>query len=140
MVVAQGTFGKGHSIWIWRAKQGTCCGKLKPIVDIQLESVSYSTAMVVSGYTCLPISLSGQWVWIKRAATIAEEQDSIVDFQVTTGRASSLTDRIWSGPGAGWIRVDGNFSKGFFNSVDTFLWLLPARERSMAQHMASPVR
>jgi hypothetical protein len=50
------------------------------------------------------------------------------------------TDRIWSGPGAGWIRVDGNWSKGFMSSFDTFIWFLPARERSMSNHMSSPVR
>lgn len=50
------------------------------------------------------------------------------------------TDKIWSGPGAGWIRVDGNWSKGFLSNYDTFVWFLPARERSMSNHMSSPVR
>jgi hypothetical protein len=50
------------------------------------------------------------------------------------------TDKIWSGPGAGWIRVDGNWSKGFLSNFDTFVWFLPARERSMSNHMSSPVR
>lgn len=61
-------------------------------------------------------------------------------FQVTTGKMSVPTDRIWSGPGSGWIRVDGNWSKGFLSNVDTFLWFLPAKERSMSNHMSSPVR
>lgn len=82
VVITQGTFGKGQSLWIWKAKQGTCSGKLKPVVDLQLDSSSYSTALVISGYTCLPVSISGQWVWIKRANTIQEELDAIVDFQV----------------------------------------------------------
>lgn len=50
------------------------------------------------------------------------------------------TDKIWSGPGSGWIRVDGNWSKGFLSNLDTFVWFLPARERSMSNHMSSPVR
>jgi Ca2+-binding EF-hand superfamily protein len=82
LIAAQGTFGKGHSLWIWRAKQGTCCGKLRPIVDVQLETTALSTAMVVSGYTCLSIPIGGKWIWIKRAVTVAEELDSIVDIQV----------------------------------------------------------
>lgn len=82
IIFTQGTFGKGQSLWVWKAKQGTCSGKLKPIVDIQLETSSVSTALVISGYTCLPIPISSQWVWVKRAATVQEELDSIVDFQV----------------------------------------------------------
>jgi Ca2+-binding EF-hand superfamily protein len=83
-IIAQGTFGKGQSLWIWKAKQGTCGGKLKPIVDVQLETSSSSTALIISGYICLPTPISGQWVWLKRATTIQEELDSIVDFQVRT--------------------------------------------------------
>jgi Ca2+-binding EF-hand superfamily protein len=82
VIAAQGTFGKGQSLWIWKAKQGTCGGKLRPIIDIQLEASSSSTALIISGYICLPIPISGQWVWLKRAATVQEEFDSIVDFQV----------------------------------------------------------
>jgi Ca2+-binding EF-hand superfamily protein len=85
MIVTQGTFGKGQSLWVWKAKQGTCSGKLKPIVDIQLEASSVSTALVISGYTCLPVPISNQWVWVKRATTVQEELDSIVDFQVSLG-------------------------------------------------------
>jgi hypothetical protein len=50
------------------------------------------------------------------------------------------TDKIWSGPGSGWIRIDGNWSKGFLSNFDSFVWFLPARERSMSNHMSSPVR
>lgn len=50
------------------------------------------------------------------------------------------SDPIWTSPGVGWIRVDGNFTKSFFGGTDTILWLRPARTRSMEIHMASPVR
>ena len=82
MISAHGTFGKGHSLWVWRAKQGTCCGKLRPIVDIQLESSAMSTPMVVSGYTCLSVPVAGKWLWVKRAQTVADELDGLVDIQV----------------------------------------------------------
>jgi Ca2+-binding EF-hand superfamily protein len=77
-----GSFGKGNSIWIWRRKQGSCAGKLKPIIDIQLQESAPSSTMVISGYTCLSVPISGQWVWIKRAHTLAEEEGCIVDMQV----------------------------------------------------------
>lgn len=82
IIVTQGTFGKGQSLWVWKARQGTCSGKLKPVIDIQIDASSHSTALVISGYTCLPIPISGQWVWIKRATTVQEEMDAIVDVQV----------------------------------------------------------
>jgi Ca2+-binding EF-hand superfamily protein len=77
-----GSFGKGNNIWIWRRKQGSCAGKLKPIIDIQLTESQPSSTMVISGYICLSVPISGQWVWIKRANTLAEEADCIVDMQV----------------------------------------------------------
>lgn len=51
-------------------------------------------------------------------------------------------DIIWSGPGSGWIRVDGNFGKSFINvwSADAFLWYLPSKTRAAESLMASPVR
>ena len=50
------------------------------------------------------------------------------------------TDKIWMSPGPGWIRIDGNWSKGFMSSYDSFVWFIPARERSISNHMSSPVR
>jgi Ca2+-binding EF-hand superfamily protein len=79
-----GSFGKGNSVWIWKRKQGSCAGKLKPIIDIQLQESQPSSTMVISGYTCLSVPISGQWVWIKRASTLAEEDGCIVDMQVRT--------------------------------------------------------
>ena len=146
LIAAEGTFGKGQSLWVWRAKQGTCCGKLRPIVDLQLENTPHSTAMVVSGYTCVSIPIGGKWFWVKRAVTVSDELDCLIDIQVTSGKESNPSDKIWSSPGAGWIRVDGNFGgKGvmglpIFTSQDSFVWVRPARERTMAAHMASPVR
>lgn len=141
---SSGTFGKGRSLWIWRRHQGTCYGRLKPIIDIQLISVSISSAMVLGGYICLSESIAGQWIWIKRAVTEADEKDAILDFHVTMGRLKSPTDPIWSSPGVGWVRVDGNF--GFSGSVlefskqDSFLWFLPSRSRGADSVALSPLR
>jgi len=55
-----GSFGKGQSIWIWKRRQGTCGGRLKPIIDIQLDKSDKSSALVLSGYICLLPSISGQ--------------------------------------------------------------------------------
>lgn len=136
----QGTFGRSQSMWIWRRKQGTCSGRLKPIIDIQLDSSSTSSALVISGYICIPVSLSGQWVWIKRAGDIEEEKDAIIDLCVTHGHMKNPSDPIWSGPGMGWIRVDGNFSRGIFSPFDCFLWFHPFRSRSLESHLSSPIR
>jgi len=81
-----------------------------------------------------------KWVWVKRATDDEEEKDAIVELYVTVGKMKSAGDAIWSGPGVGWIRVDGNFSKSMMSSVDSFLWFRPARTRSMDLHLASPVR
>jgi len=85
---------------------------MKPIIDIQLSNESVSTAKILSGYVCLPISISGQWVWIKRASTEEEENDAIVDMHVTQGSEKNLSDKIHQSPGVGWIKVGGNFAKG----------------------------
>ena len=142
---SSGTFGKGKSLWIWRRQQGTCYGRLKPIIDIQLMSVSISSAMVLGGYICLSESIAGQWVWIKRATVDTEECDAILDFHVTMGKMKLPTDPIWSSPGVGWVRVDGNFgSTGSvleFSKQDSFLWFLPSRSRGNADSVAlSPLR
>jgi hypothetical protein len=138
-----GTFGKGRSLWIRRRKQGTCSGRLKPIVDIQLMNISTSSAMVLSGYTCLVDPIGSQWIWIKRADSDEEERDAILNFHITFGKAKIPSDKIWSSPGVGWIRVDGNFSMGSvidFNKQDIFLWFLPNRTRSPETIAMSPVR
>lgn len=54
-----GTFGKGQSMWVWKRKQGTCSGRLKPVIDMQLSQESTSSAMVLSGYVCVNIPVSG---------------------------------------------------------------------------------
>lgn len=79
-------------------------------------------------------------MWIKRATTDEEEKDAIVDMYISTGKMKDTSDPIWTSPGVGWIRVDGNFTKSFFGGVDTILWLRPARTRSMDVQMASPIR
>ena len=60
-VAYQGSFGRGQSLWIWRRGQGTCSGRLRPIVDIQVDSSNELSAYVISGYTCIPSQLAGQW-------------------------------------------------------------------------------
>lgn len=55
------TFSNKYSIWVWKRNQGTCSGRLKPIIDIILESSGLSTELVISGYTCDPVSINGQW-------------------------------------------------------------------------------
>ena len=140
-VAAHGTFGKGQSMWVWKRKQGVCSGRLKPITDIQLDSSTTSSAMVLSGYVCAPIQVAGQWLWLKRAGNDEEEKDAILDIFVTLGRLKLPSDPIWVSPGVGWIRVDGNFAKSsFLNQVDAFVWFRPSRVRSMETHMASPMR
>ncbi len=84
--------------------------------------------------------ISGQWFWVKRAVNEEEEKDAIVDFYVTTGKMKDTSDPVWSSPGVGWIRVDGNFSKSMFGSIDSILWFRPARTRSLDSHMTSPIR
>ena len=138
--VATSTFGNHCSLWTWSRSQGTCSGRLKPIIDVQLHSSPTSSDFVLSGYTCDSVPISGQWLWIKRATTDEEEKDAIVDLYISTGKMKDTSDPIWTSPGVGWIRVDGNFTKSFFGGTDTILWLRPARTRSMEIHMASPVR
>ena len=57
------TFSNNFSIWTWKRNQGTCSGRLRPIVDVILESSGLSTELVISGYTCDPVSINGQW-WV----------------------------------------------------------------------------
>jgi hypothetical protein len=89
-----GSFGKGNSVWIWKRKQGSCAGKLKPIIDIQLLDSHPSSIMVISGYTCLSVPISGQWIWIKRAVTLAEEESCIVDMQVQRRQCSDMLTHV----------------------------------------------
>jgi hypothetical protein len=128
-----GTFGRGQSLWVWRLKQGTMDGRLKPIVDIQLNSLSVSSVMVMAGYSCLSTQVSSQWIWVKRACSEEEELDAIVDVVVTIGLQKNASDRIWSSPGVGWNRVEGNFGRSMLSllsSYDAFLWFKPSRARS----------
>lgn len=137
-----GTFAKYQSIWIWRKKQGTCNGRLRPILDIQVDNSSTSSALVLSGYTCINESISGQWLWIKRAFRLEDEFDGITDLSVTLGKMKNAGDKIWAAPSpVGWIRIDSNFSKGMmFTTYDAFLWFRPLRPRSIDAHMSSPIR
>lgn len=136
------TFGNKTSLWIWRRSNGTCSGRLKPIIDILLDSSSTSSDLVLSGYLCDPIPLpSGHFVWTKRASNEEEEKDAIIDLYVTTGKAKDTSDNIWVTPGVGWIRVDGNFTKSFvFQKIDSFLWYRPARTRSFESQMSNPIK
>lgn len=95
---------------------------------------------MLAGYTCDTVPVSGQYLWIKRATTDEEEKDAIVDLYISTGKMKDSSDPIWTSPGVGWVRVDGNFTKSFFGGSDTILWLRPARTRSIDAHLASPIR
>jgi Ca2+-binding EF-hand superfamily protein len=125
-----GSFGNGQSMWIWRAKQGTCSGRLKPVTDIRLEGVSMSSDLVLLGYRCLPTSIAGQWVWVKHANSAEEVKDGIVDFRISLGRSKIASDKIWTSPGVGWNHAEGNFNKTMFGSSDAFLWFRPLRPRT----------
>jgi Ca2+-binding EF-hand superfamily protein len=57
---AGGTFGKGESLWIWRRKQGTASGRLKPIVDMQLNGQAQSSSMVLGGYLRVQGTIAGK--------------------------------------------------------------------------------
>jgi len=149
---AFGSFGRGQSIWVWKRGQGTCGGRLKPIIDIQLDTHSTSSSLVLGGYICLGTAVGGQHVWIKRAQTVEEEEnEAITALYITTGKMRDLTDPIWQGPGGGgssnaavgrdgWIRIDGNFGKGMMSSSDAFMWFQPIRPKSLDAYMASPIR
>lgn len=135
----QGTFGKKESLWIWRKKNGNASGRLRPIVDIQLDSSATSSALVLSGYTSLSQQIAGQYLWIKRAFLYEDEAEAIIELYVTIGMKKNPGDRIWSSPGVGWIRVDGNFAKSRFGGLDGFLWFKPLRTRSVDAHTVSPI-
>jgi hypothetical protein len=134
------TFGNKSSLWVWRRSQGTCSGRLKPIIDIIFDSASVSSDLVLTGYVCDPNTIAGYSLWVKRASTEEEEKDAIVDLYVTTGKMRDTSDPIWTAPGVGWVRVDGNFTRGFFSSIDSFLWFRPARQRSMEAQFSNPIK
>lgn len=129
-----GSFGKGVSLWVWRHRQGTAFGRLKPIIDIQLDDSSSYAPLVISGYTCLatPVS-SGQYLWIKRATNNEEEKDAIVDLKITIeAKANTGTS-----PGVGWSRVEGNFAKSMFSSSGATLWFKSLRNRTKNAKLSS---
>ena len=135
-----GTFGRGQNLWYWRKRQGTADGRLRPVVDLQLNNLSPSSAMVLAGYTCLSVQVGGQWLWIRRAQSEDEEADAVVELAVTIGRQRNPSDKVWTAPGVGWIRVDGNFGRGLLSSYDAFLWFRPHRARTGEASNVSPVR
>ena len=135
--LAFGTFGRGQSLFCWRRKNGTCAGRLKPIVAIRLEPTHTSSALVLDGFTCLTTPISGQYIWIKRAASEEEEEDAIVDVRSTVGKMKDTSDKIHQSPGPGWFKVEGaNFGKSrfgqsiIFSQNDAFLWYLPSKTGS----------
>jgi Ca2+-binding EF-hand superfamily protein len=129
-VAQHGTFGNGQSLWIWKAKQGTASGRLRPVTDMRLEPVARSSDLVILGYTCLTTPVGGQHLWVKHAQTSEEAADGITDFRVTLGRSRSAADSIWTSPGVGWNHVEGNFNKTMFGSSDAFLWFRPLKPRT----------
>ena len=121
-----GSFGKGQSLWLWRQKQGNASGRLKPIIDIHLESGATSSAMVLSGYTALKVKIGGYTLWIKRATDDEEAKSAIVDLRVTVGTTKAGDKALTSpGGGVGWSRIEGNFAYSMLNSNGAFLWAKP---------------
>jgi len=135
----QGTFGRGQSMWVWRRSQGVCSGRMKPVVNMYLDSSSTSSALVLSGFTCVNVMVANQWLWLKRAADREEEKDAIVDICVTVGRAKLASDPIHQSPGVGYRPVVGNFARSamLFGGVDAFVWFKPARTPTDDRHVSS---
>lgn len=131
-VAKQGSFTQGESLWFWRRKQGTCSGRFKPIIDIQLTAKEPSKHMVVNGYTALRGRIAKMCVWIKRANNSSEGKEALVDLSVTTGYSRDPADLIHLAPATGYVRVDANFAPNglLTRSVDAFLWMLPMRSRT----------
>ena len=136
---SQGTFGRGQSMWVWRRSQGVCSGRLKPVVNMYLDSSSTSSALVLSGFTCVNVMVANQWLWLKRASDREEEKDAIVDICVTVGRAKLASDPIHQSPGVGYRPVVGNFARSamLFGGVDAFVWFKPARTPTDDRHVTS---
>jgi Ca2+-binding EF-hand superfamily protein len=134
-VNTQGSFGKGESVWIWRRKQGTCSGRLKPICDIQLGENRATSAMIVAGYTCITGNIAGMKLYVRRAVTQQDELEALVALQVSLGNSRNPSDNIWKKPSVDWLRVEANFSKHnivgsmIFGNIDAFLWMLPQNLR-----------
>ena len=101
-VAKHGSFTQGESLWFWRRKQGTCSGRFRPIIDIQLTNKEPSRHMVVNGYTALRGRIAKMCVWVKRATSAAEGKEALVDLSVTTGYSKDA-DMIHLAP-AGYAR------------------------------------
>lgn len=126
-----GTFGKGQSMWIWRRKQGVFSGRMKSIVDIMLSREHTSSLFVLNGYTRLLSSVSGQFIWIKRALTIDEDIDNaIIDINVVY----NLLDPDYIA-GTGWVSIAGNFNKKnvLYTQTYTRLSYMPSKFRPTKQ-------
>lgn len=125
--VHNGSFGRGQSLWIWRRKQGTCCGRLRPILSLKLTDKPLSSALVFEGFTRLNVPIgSSHYLWIKRSLSDAEDALGITNIAITTGNAKIGTDKTHIAPGIGWTKVEGNFGKGgMFSSSkpDCFVWV-----------------
>jgi calcium-binding protein CML len=127
-----GSFGSGESLWIWRREQGTCSGRFRPIIDIQLTEKIAQPGLVLNGYTAIRGSFTGRRMWIKRSTSLEEDKEGLIDLQIKLGKASDPSNDMHFAPGVGWVKVDGNFNKGFFfsNAFDAYLWLLPQNTRN----------
>ena len=115
---------------------GTCSGRLKPIVDIQLGENYATSAMVVAGYMAVRGSIAGMKMWVRRARSATEEGEALVALKVSLGNSKNPSDKIWIKPGVDWLRVEANCSKSnlvmgsLFGNVDAFLWMLPTAVRT----------
>lgn len=136
-IFEQGSFLMKQSIWIWRKKQGTFSGRLRPITNLKLIDQSESTELVRDGYSCINKRINGQWLWIKRAFHEEEELDGICDFCISINETNSYK-KLSDSPGVGWFRVDGNFSKTIlFNKKESSLWFRPLRVGSIHANTTS---
>jgi Ca2+-binding EF-hand superfamily protein len=139
------TFNNGINLWVWRKKQGNFDGRLKPIIGMILSPLATSTILVCQGYLRLEESIGSQYLWIKRAADIYEENAlAIIDLKVTSGKLKDKASALYMSPGQGFVQLEGNFTPDTIigtilsnNAPDTFLWYLIRSEENAALHTAS---
>lgn len=140
----RGLFGGDRvSLWILR-KRGT---RLRPIVDMRLETSKTNTALAVVGYSCLEKkSLNSRllgpskYLWIARSRNVSSESD-IMEVRVTVGRASVLDDPIHLAPdrrkeGGSFRRVTGGPVGGGGSSAfrDVHIWFRRRRGTQAAEN------
>ncbi|CAM9177490.1 unnamed protein product, partial [Phaeothamnion confervicola] len=137
----EGTFGRPVHLWYRRRRHGGAGARLRPVVDVMIDSKNVNSALVVDGYQCVRGDLNSgnplgkpTFLWIRRATSDEEEaRDAVVDVAVTTGRARDRTNAIYNPPARGFVQVPGNLNKRTLGK-DIFLWYRPIKSRQPALH------